>query len=103
MKRLAGQSFIKQAGKEETVMYRLTITKIEVNPNYEKEMENWERKMHYGNSPTDFPKFEFEQRSLFVILTEDEFRLLKPEILRVFDLRDKPSTVPSVNSGFDSP
>ena len=64
-------------------MYNLQVTKFVDNPNYEKELEEYDKHSRYNNCP-DYPKQKLEERSLSVELTEDEFIKVKNAVLDNF-------------------
>lgn len=71
--------------------YKLTVIKYEENKNYEAEMAEYKAKDrggYYHRNLEDMaalPSRENATRSLEVILTEDEYRKLKSEVLTQFD------------------
>lgn len=68
--------------------YKLTVIKYEKNENYEAEMAKWKENNGYGMqyaSSRDMPSMEVADRSLEVFLTEDEFKKLKAETIKIFE------------------
>ncbi len=68
--------------------YKLTIIKYEKNENYEAEMAKWKENRNYGyrNEPNfDEPRTEVAGRSLEVVLTEEEYKKVKSEVVKVFE------------------
>ena len=63
------------------IHYRLTITRLIENPNYEKEMEQMkERRGFYSRSVMDNltePVPTMEQQSLFTIVDEEQFAAIQ--------------------------
>ena len=71
--------------------YILTVIKYEKNDNYEEEMAKFKEQNQYGGfsvrnglSP-DAPQLEKTTKSLEVILTEEEFKKVKAESIKVFE------------------
>lgn len=71
--------------------YILTVIKYEKNDNYEEEMAKFKEQNQYGSfnvrngfSP-DAPQLEKTTKALEVILTEEEFKKVKAESIKVFE------------------
>lgn len=68
--------------------YKITITKMQDNPDYEKEMAEFkERHGFYGRSMSDMrsePVREIEKEALFVILDDRQFDAVKKAVLEQF-------------------
>ncbi len=71
--------------------YQLIIIKHENNDNYEAEMAKWKEDNQFGYfrdrngiSP-DSPQLQKSTRSLEVLLTEEEFKKVKSEVIKVFE------------------
>lgn len=71
--------------------YKLTVIKYENNENYEAEMAKWKEakndKYGYCRSEPIFdePRLEVSTRSPEVFLTEEEFKKVKAETIKVFE------------------
>jgi len=69
--------------------YRITITKLVENPNYEKERERFEQQNRWGpgyaGSP-EGPRSHLEEQTLFTILNDDEFNAVRMAVLREMEL-----------------
>jgi hypothetical protein len=62
--------------------YRITITAVEPNPNYQTEMKEHESRARYsGLLHIPEPLAEREVKKLETILTEDEFKAARDAIL----------------------
>lgn len=72
--------------------YKLTIIKYEENQNYEAEMAKWKedrKDNQYQSRPWDErqsgePERKIAERSLEVFLTEEEYKKVKEEVIKVF-------------------
>ena len=63
--------------------YRITITKVVPNPEYVREMEQRERQgRHYQFDTTPNPTVTVDV--LISEITEDQYKVVKAEILKVF-------------------
>lgn len=69
--------------------YKITIIKYEKNDNYEAEMAKWKeaRESRYGYSEPirEEPQIEIAKRSLEVLLTEEEYKKVKSEVIKIFE------------------
>ncbi len=74
--------------------YKITIIKYEKNDNYEAEMAKFKEKtgnMPYMNRYPDKnwdinePQMEVAERSLEVFLTEEEYKKVKAEVIKIFE------------------
>lgn len=68
--------------------YKLTVIKYEKNENYEAEMAKWKEHNRYSNNFMDgalVPQTETADRSLEVFLTEEEYKRVKAEVVKVFE------------------
>jgi hypothetical protein len=67
-------------------MYKLTITKVVDNPNYKAELKEWQdsawRIANFGSEGGPIPTIE--ENTLFVILTDEEYEVVKKEVLKTF-------------------
>lgn len=71
------------------MQYKLTIIKYEKNENYEAEVAKFKEDRNYGYANRmepahEDPHREIAQRSLEVFLTEEEYKKVKEEVLKVF-------------------
>lgn len=71
--------------------YRLTITKVEPNPEFAKQMEELEKTRHnYGRSmmdmsdPRERPQREITTDVLIVEVTQEQFEKIRLEVLKNF-------------------
>jgi len=72
------------------IQYKLTIVKIEDDPEYEKKLADYkEKNSGYGYNRMNLdhmePRLEQYTRSLDVVLTEEEFKKIKSESIKVFE------------------
>jgi hypothetical protein len=69
--------------------YKLTIIKYEANENYEAELAKFKEALNYNryrNEPSqDEPKIEVANRSLEVFLTDEEYKKVKAEVIKIFE------------------
>jgi len=73
--------------------YKITITKYDENPEYEKQMEKYNEwydgsmrgRFPGGPSNDARPEREIESRALEVFLTEDEYKKVKAEVIKIFE------------------
>lgn len=76
--------------------YKLTVIKYENNENYEAEMAKWKSdrednykfpKYRQTDYPEDYgkPTLELSTRSLEVFLTEEEYKKVKGEVIKIFE------------------
>lgn len=73
--------------------YKITITKYDENPDYEKQMEKYNEwydgnmRGRFPSGPSDglIPNREIESRALEVFLTEDEYKKVKAEVIKIFE------------------
>lgn len=72
--------------------YKLTVIKYEKNENYEAEMAKFKESITsrgmYNNRYDEVanePKLETSTRSLEVFLTDDEYKKVKAEVVKVFE------------------
>lgn len=64
--------------------YKITITKMDLNPNYKEEYEDYREKSRYGSAALE-PIKNIESRVLDVELTEEEYKKVKAEVIKVFE------------------
>lgn len=71
--------------------YRIIVTKIEPNPNFAKELEEYERANKYnrGGYSLSFqdpnaPTTDIKKEALLMELSDKQFEAVKREILKVF-------------------
>jgi len=71
--------------------YKLTIIRYDDNKNYESEMAKFKEDTRYEkfNKPWDNrdegPSREVAERSLEVFLTEEEYKKVKAEVIKIFE------------------
>lgn len=67
--------------------YQITITRIETNPEYEKEIKEIDVRSNYtrGYETRFEPQREVIKNVLLVELTEDQFKKVKLEVLKAFE------------------
>lgn len=72
--------------------YKLTIIKYDKNENYEEEMARWKerdnlylRRGNYDNTTENSPTTDSVERSLEVFLTEEEYKKVKSEVIKIFE------------------
>lgn len=72
-------------------MYKLTIIKYEDNKNYAEEMAKFKENTSYGrynynqDRGLEIPQKELAKNVFEVVLTEDEFKKVKAETIKVFE------------------
>lgn len=65
--------------------YQLKILKTEPNPNYKEELALYEKQGVWSRSiDTPSPKDEFVRDVLIVELTEEQYKKVKEEVIKVF-------------------
>lgn len=68
--------------------YQITITKTEPNPNYDKELAFYETEKNYASAYSyekPKPQTEVIRDVLICELTEEQFKRIKAEALKVFE------------------
>jgi len=65
-------------------MYKLQVTKFVENENYEKEMEEYEKRTKYSYGQVEHPYNTREERHLEVTLTDNEYKAVKESVLKTF-------------------
>lgn len=63
--------------------YKITIQKLESNPNYGEELKKFNDYNRYS-TPVGMPSEYFEKNCLHTILTEQEFLDIRNEIIKKF-------------------
>ena len=64
--------------------YRIIISKREPNPNFASEMEQYERNNRFGYDPNR-PQEQISTDVLITELSEEQFKKVKAEVLKVFE------------------
>jgi len=64
--------------------YRLTITKFVPNPNYDKEMEEYENRNRYNRPNSEHPVSTLEEKLMYVTLDEKQYEAVKKAVLETF-------------------
>jgi len=71
--------------------YKITIIKYGENENYEEEMAKWKEENSgygrgfYGKDTIESPSLVKAERSLEVFLTEEEYKKVKAEVIKIFE------------------
>ena len=67
--------------------YKIQITKVEDNPNYDKEVIDFKENNRYYNGQMDksFPSREVIKEVLSCELTEEEYIKVKAEVIKVWE------------------
>lgn len=68
--------------------YRITVIGYDENKNYEKEMAEFKANEPYNkfrHDTFDVPQRETAEKSLEVILTEEEYKKVKAEVIKIFE------------------
>ena len=64
--------------------YKIYVEKREKNEKYAEEYKDWQGRMNYGYSPPAPQEFIID-RVLEVVLTDEEFKRAKTEIIKNFE------------------
>lgn len=65
-------------------MYRLQVTKFEDSPDYDKQVEELNRTRYcYDKTESLYPPKQIEQGHLDVIITDEEYAVIKKEVIKV--------------------
>lgn len=65
------------------MQYKLTITKLIDNPNYEAEMVDYDKQRNNSYGISSLPSKTIEDNSFLAILTEKEFQAVKKAVIEI--------------------
>jgi hypothetical protein len=63
--------------------YRLTVTREDINPEYDAQIEDWKRTNYYHAVGQSAPSRTYQRQVLDVTLTSEEYAVVKRAVLEV--------------------